>query len=111
MTCALEARKRISSWRRRYSRMSKVSESPRRALGKGLSALLGPRPSSAEPVAPAELQPPTEELLQVPVDQIDPNPLQARTIFQTERLQELSQSIKVNGVIQPLVVLSLIHIS
>jgi ParB family chromosome partitioning protein len=55
-------------------------------------------------VAPAELQPHTEELLQVPVDLIDPNPLQARTVFQTERLQELSQSIKVNGVIQPLVV-------
>jgi ParB family chromosome partitioning protein len=73
-------------------------------LGKGLSALLGPRPPAAEPAAPAELQPPAEELLQVPVDQIDPNPLQARTIFQTDRLQELSQSIKVNGVIQPLVV-------
>jgi ParB family transcriptional regulator, chromosome partitioning protein len=84
--------------------MSKVSENPRRALGKGLSALLGPRSPSAEPVAPAEPQPHTEELLQVPVDQIDPNPLQARTVFQTEKLQELSQSIKVNGVIQPLVV-------
>jgi ParB family transcriptional regulator, chromosome partitioning protein len=84
--------------------MSKVSESPRRALGKGLSALLGPRLPAAEPVAAADLQPPSEELLQVPVDQIDPNPLQARTIFQTEKLQELSQSIKVNGVIQPLVV-------
>jgi ParB family chromosome partitioning protein len=72
-------------------------------LGKGLSALLGPRPPAAEPV-PAALQPPSEELLQVSVDQIDPNPLQARTIFQTERLQELSQSIKANGVIQPLVV-------
>lgn len=84
--------------------MSKVSENPRRALGKGLSSLLGPRSPSAEPVAQAELQPHTEELLQVPVDQIDPNPLQARTVFQTERLQELSQSIKVNGVIQPLVV-------
>ena len=83
--------------------MNKVSESPRRALGKGLSALLGPRPPAAEPV-PAALQPPTEELLQVSVDQIDPNPLQARTIFQNERLQELSQSIKANGVIQPLVV-------
>ena len=84
--------------------MSKASENPRRALGKGLSALLGPRPPSAEPAASAELLPHTEELLQVPVDLIDPNPLQARTVFQTERLQELSQSIKVNGVIQPLVV-------
>jgi ParB family chromosome partitioning protein len=84
--------------------MSKVSENPRRALGKGLSSLLGPRSPSVEAVAPAEVQPRTEELLQVSVDLIDPNPLQARTVFQTERLQELSQSIKVNGVIQPLVV-------
>jgi ParB family chromosome partitioning protein len=40
----------------------------------------------------------------VDVDQIEPNPLQSRTIFQPERLQELSQSIQANGIIQPLVV-------
>ena len=86
--------------------MSKTSENPRKALGKGLSALLGPRAPlshgvavAAEPEAPAA----GDEVLQVPVEEVDPNPLQSRTIFQADRLQELAQSIRVNGVIQPLV--------
>ncbi len=85
--------------------MNKVSENQRKALGKGLSSLLG---SKAAPVAVAEptAQRPADEVLQLSVDQIDPNPLQSRTVFQAERLQELAQSIKVNGVIQPLVVRS-----
>ncbi len=81
--------------------MSKASDNPRKALGKGLSALLGPKPTQAP--EPPEAQEKVEEVLQVPVDQIDPNPLQSRTVFQAERLQELAQSIKANGVIQPLV--------
>lgn len=81
--------------------MSKASDNPRKALGKGLSALLGPKPAQLpeRPEAPET----AEEVLQVPVDQIDPNPLQSRTVFQADRLQELAQSIKANGVIQPLV--------
>jgi ParB family chromosome partitioning protein len=43
-------------------------------------------------------------VLRIPVTQIDPNPLQSRTIFQAEKLGELAQSIKANGVIQPLIV-------
>jgi ParB family chromosome partitioning protein len=35
---------------------------------------------------------------------IDPNPIQPRRVFQGERLAELAQSIRVNGIIQPLVV-------
>jgi ParB family chromosome partitioning protein len=38
------------------------------------------------------------------VDSIDPNPLQPRRLFQNERLAELAQSIRSNGIIQPLVV-------
>jgi ParB family chromosome partitioning protein len=38
------------------------------------------------------------------VDAIDPNPLQPRRLFQNERLSELAQSIRVNGIVQPLVV-------
>jgi ParB family chromosome partitioning protein len=87
--------------------MNRVSENPRKALGKGLSALLGSKPVQGlapEVALPPEPQPTLEAVLQIPVDQIDPNPLQSRTVFHPERLQELSQSIKANGVIQPLVV-------
>ncbi len=91
--------------------MNKAPEHPRKALGRGLSALLGPK--SSPPAYGAEEQPkevrPSEEVLQVPVDEIDPNPLQSRTVFQAERLQELAQSIKSNGVIQPLVVRKVDH--
>jgi len=40
----------------------------------------------------------------IPIAAIDPNPLQPRRIFQAERLEELAQSIRMNGIIQPLVV-------
>jgi ParB family chromosome partitioning protein len=40
----------------------------------------------------------------LPIDSIHPNPLQPRTIFQPERLEELAASIRANGIIQPLIV-------
>jgi ParB family chromosome partitioning protein len=86
--------------------MNKAPEHPRKALGRGLSALLGPRPTGPGQEAPDHATTPRAagEVLQVPVDEIDPNPVQSRTVFQAERLQELAQSIQTNGVIQPLVV-------
>lgn len=83
--------------------MNKPPEHPRKALGKGLSALLGPKPPAEIPqnaAAPAT----SEEVLRISVDLIDPNPLQSRTIFHPDRLKELAQSISANGIIQPLVV-------
>jgi ParB family transcriptional regulator, chromosome partitioning protein len=78
--------------------MNKV-ENSRRALGRGLGALLPARP----PVSPQAS--PTETAgTQASIDLIDPNPLQPRRIFQSERLSELAQSIRTNGIIQPLVV-------
>src|SRR3954468_23028300 len=75
---------------------------PRKALGKGIGALIASRPVVQPPAAEAL---PREELsLNVPVDLIDPNPLQARRIFAQDRLDELAQSIRANGIIQPLVV-------
>lgn len=78
------------------------TEQPRKALGKGLSALL-PATRPAPPTTLTEQSHPTGPL-QLPIDQIDPNPLQPRTNFQADRLAELAQSIRENGVIQPLVV-------
>ena len=77
------------------------TENPRKALGKGLSALLPTRPTNQPVPSPA---PNEEASLTIPIDSIDPNPLQPRRMFQSERLSELAQSIRANGIIQPLVV-------
>jgi len=92
--------------------MSSATDQPRKALGRGLSSLL-PANKSAGPVHPpvqpssAAAEKPKPEVtpgpLYVPIDSIDPNPLQPRTVFQEERLAELAQSIRENGIIQPLV--------
>jgi len=81
--------------------MSKNVENPRRALGKGLSALLPTKPT---PQSPAESTHFGEEVAQLPIDLIEANPLQPRRVFQHDRIEELAQSIRANGVIQPLVV-------
>ena len=80
----------------------KQTENPRKALGKGLGALLPTRPVAAAAPAPPTTPEPAPET--IPIDLIDPNPLQPRRVFQSERLAELAQSIRQNGIIQPLVV-------
>lgn len=45
-----------------------------------------------------------EEIRQIPVQEIDSSPYQPRTIFDDERIDELCQTIKTHGVIQPIVV-------
>jgi ParB family transcriptional regulator, chromosome partitioning protein len=65
----------------------------RRALGRGLSALLS---DSISVVAPGE------ELQEVDIDLIDPNPDQPRLRFNEDKLNELAQSIRANGLVQPL---------
>ena len=91
----------------------------RRALGRGLDSLLpsGPRvvppPATAAMPVPAaapariaEIQARAEgdvvEL--IPLDQIDENPYQTRRTFDASALSELAESIKANGLAQPVVV-------
>lgn len=84
----------------------------RKALGRGLSSLLPSRPAQAPPPQPPADPPPTaapepqgpSAAQTVPIDSIDPNPLQPRSIFQQDRLRELADSIRVNGIIQPIIV-------
>jgi len=79
-------------------------QNPRRALGKGLGALLPTRlPSSAAP-APATTPAGPEHANTIAIDQIDPNPVQPRRVFQPEPLNQLADSIRTHGIIQPLVV-------
>ncbi len=69
------------------------------ALGKGLGALINTRVASPTP-AP-ELG---ERVQQISLSEIMPTPLQPRTEFRGERLQELIDSIREHGIIQPLIV-------
>jgi len=82
------------------------------ALGRGLGALLGGTPIAKPPApvpAPAqfpEAAPSTarETVLRVPLDRIQPCPLQPRKHFSDEALRELADSIKEQGIVQPLIV-------
>ena len=65
----------------------------RKVLGRGLSALL----SEATPQV-------SEDLKEIDLDLIEPNNLQPRTRFDEAQLEELAQSIKANGVVQPILV-------
>jgi ParB family chromosome partitioning protein len=71
----------------------------KRALGRGLGALL---PPAAEPVASSEDG--AARLLEVPVESLTPNPYQPRRGFSPEALAELAASIKTSGILQPIVV-------
>jgi ParB family chromosome partitioning protein len=65
----------------------------RRVLGRGLSALLSDRPAMM-----------SEEMVEIDIDLIEPNSFQPRTNFNEEKLEELAQSIRSNGMIQPFLV-------
>lgn len=66
----------------------------RKALGRGLSALLGEETSQAS----------GEEFVEIDLDLIKPNSDQPRTRFVEEKLEELAQSIRINGVVQPILI-------
>lgn len=85
-----------------------------RGLGKGLSALLGdPELSNIrKPVGYVNKEiangdntsQPSADILRIPVDMIDPNPYQPRMNFDQEALDELADSIRTLGLIQPITV-------
>jgi len=72
----------------------------RPALGRGLSALI-PENVTAPLRATTERDRPIVEL---DLDRLIPNPRQPRTVIDEQKLDELAQSIRANGVIQPIVV-------
>ncbi|HYL98143.1 MAG TPA: ParB/RepB/Spo0J family partition protein [Blastocatellia bacterium] len=83
---------------------TQVPSGPHKALGRGLNALLADRGTRLAQSAEAASAPLPGETLRIAIDLIDPNPFQPRRIFQSERLQELAQSIGRDGLIQPIVV-------
>ena len=76
----------------------------RKALGRGLDTLL-PAARGAQPAASAPAQQPSGDTVrELPVELIDKNPYQTRTHFDETALNELAESIKVSGVVQPITV-------
>jgi ParB family chromosome partitioning protein len=87
---------------------------PKRGLGKGLGALIPTAPAS---MAPGPVYPLDADSLEgqyattvagayfeeVPVDVVTPNPRQPRRVFDEELLAELAESIKIVGLLQPVV--------
>ncbi len=71
----------------------------RKALGKGLSALIPEMPAGSVGLGQKK-----EEILHVAIEQVKPNPFQPREDFNQQNIDELAQSIKEKGVIQPLLV-------
>ena len=65
----------------------------KRGLGRGLDALFGDISPKSKPMS---------EMAEVAISDIEPNPLQPRTDFDDESLQELASSIAQLGVIQPI---------
>lgn len=71
----------------------------KQALGKGLGALINKRVAS-----PAPLEEHGEKIQKLPLAGISPSPLQPRQDFPVEHLNELVESIRERGIIQPLIV-------
>ena len=78
-----------------------AKNAPKRGLGRGLEALLGPRAAAEAPVLEAT---PGDVLRSLPVDALAPGKYQPRKTMDDAKLAELAESIKAQGVIQPIVV-------
>ena len=83
-------------------------ENKKRALGKGLEQLFDLENLNVENVSNFEKQiyeeVTGEEIIDLNVDEIRPNPYQPREVFEEKALKELADSIKENGVFQPIIV-------
>jgi ParB family chromosome partitioning protein len=75
----------------------------KQALGKGLGALIRKQPGSTEKEASTPVDG-SGRAREVPIDQVVPSPLQPRTTFVETPLDELVESIRQHGIIQPLIV-------
>ncbi|MEO6865341.1 MAG: ParB/RepB/Spo0J family partition protein [Gemmatimonadaceae bacterium] len=88
-----------------------ADKTPRR-LGRGLDALLGerttqrPKSTSTSPKDQQQTPPPEPRsaLREIPISEIKPNHYQPRKDFSTEELEELADSIRTAGLLQPIAV-------
>jgi ParB family chromosome partitioning protein len=104
----------LSKTSRRISMPKQKTEKPRH-LGRGLESLLSPiisHPTSRNQAATVPFDESKSlsekhlhsQLVEISIDTISPNPYQARTTWNEQELADLAESIKANGVIQPIIV-------
>jgi ParB family chromosome partitioning protein len=95
--------------------MTNASKEKPRHLGRGLQSLLGPITMSTPsqeipiPIAEAGAKLPSykdlrDSIRQLALASIQPNPYQPRTVWNEQELEELAESIRANGIIQPIIV-------
>lgn len=65
----------------------------KKSLGRGIGALIAERDTERQ-----------EKVMYVPLEQIRPNPFQPREVFEQHHIEELAQSIREKGIIQPVLV-------
>jgi len=75
----------------------------RKALGRGLGALL-PERTVPRAKPEADSRPAVDSVQSVPLSRVITNPAQPRRTFDPQAIEELAQSIRIDGVIQPIVV-------
>ena len=80
---------------------AKTAVAKKRGLGRGLEALLGPKGAAEAPTLEAT---PGDALRSLPVDALAPGKYQPRKHWDEAKLDELAESIRAQGVIQPIVV-------
>lgn len=74
----------------------------RNNLGRGLSALIPPKPEEAAATAPSAVS--GRGLRSLPIEEVLPSDGQPRQVFEEEGLEELAASIRAHGILQPIVV-------
>ncbi|NUQ54017.1 MAG: ParB/RepB/Spo0J family partition protein [Phycisphaerales bacterium] len=78
-----------------------MTSAKKRGLGRGLEALLGPKAAAEAPALEAT---PTDTLRVLPIDALTPGKYQPRRAMDPAKLTELAESIKAQGVMQPILV-------
>jgi ParB family chromosome partitioning protein len=97
------------------AKQTKPAKQPRKALGRGINALLGGESSSGQSGAGQSLQSASSpsaattpdsgrDFLELDIERVLPNAAQPRTSFPEAELDELTQSIRTNGIVQPIIV-------
>jgi ParB family chromosome partitioning protein len=85
-----------------------MTDKKKSVLGRGLGALLEANDTTNndrdKQIAGGNIGTQTGVILNIPLEQIEVNPFQPRTTFEVESLKELSDSVRIHGVIQPITV-------